>query len=1529
MLGRDLANDVWIRTFHSFCWHIWKNDPGKLIIENEEDFATEELTKVYQMCYQINRLQYHKFVDDKEILNTIKQWEKQRISSEGISNQQAPQICVDVYKKYKQILEEKDKDILEDSSNIFTKTQLFTNALLRDVPEVRTKWQEKFELIFVDEFQDTDPIQYEIIKSLAGEHTNLRVVGDDDQSIYGWRGADIQNILNFENDYSTAKKPITLGQNYRSTRKIVEASRALAEFNPDRREKDLFTRKSKDTDPKVIHLHCENGEEEAATIADFIARSIKDGREPRDFTILCRSTKSQSPVFEEAFKYSGIPLHVVEDLSDIPTNKVSIMTIHKSKGLEFPNVFVAGVCSGLLPHYNSKEEDWGEELRLLYVAMTRAKNWLCLSSYEVDTKHKRGRSPFLKYIPKSLLESVKTLANTSIPPHPNEMKTTVPEEPPDYEPLPEKLLGSGMTVIGIDPGNIGARETNVGWSVTQKVSDGYSVLDHNTEHPIGNKEDRLEKIEHTINRLVALYSPDAIAVEKLEVATRKAKEDWFLYVAGCVAAISTIADRHGIECRRYTPQEVKYAATGDKQADKAQVEQDVKKQSNLIKAIRTDHEADAIAVSLCYLRSHLNSSRFEGNKRKQKCYETGCDYLNRGQYDAAASKFQEAINIDPIYTNAHCGLGRAYIGQGDLETAENAAKTALRLGENNHPDSQKLLNAIKCYRLGCNFVNNNQFDEAIIVFQESINMEPIFIQAHCGLSRAYLGVGNLEAAKNVVQKSLRFRDNHPPVQNLSHAIGFYNAGLNFLNDRRYNDAIDKLKEAIDKEPIFIQAHYRLGLVYFENGTLEASEQSANDTLELNTNYQPALALLDNIRRAYVDMGYEALEELDLTEAEKYANKAFLIDEDCQLAHKLFESIKQAYYKQACDYLSNKQYSKAISEFNKLISKDPNFIDAYCGLSKTYLGQRSLREAQHYANEVLKLEKNYQPALQVLKDIRREYYERGMSYLGQGDLISAEKSAKEVLRYDPNCQLAHNLLEAIKQAYYNRGHDHLNNRRYDEAITAFEETIDKYPDFTVVYCGLSQAYLGKGNLAAAANSAKEALRLESNCQLALLILENVKQRYCELGTDYLKQWNLIAAENAANGALELDNDYQPAYMLLENVRQAYYESACNHLGNQQFGEAIATFKVVVDRYPNFTEAHCGLAQAYLEQGDDLTAAKVSVQNALRIDPDYPVALALLEGIMREYYNRSIALIDVGEYITAIDLLLEVDGIDPNNKEVCTNLADTYCLMGDDVEAANWYQKLIDIDPNDKIAYIELGNACYNMGEYEKAVSSFQGASELDPKCEKAYNYWKRADFKLQKDREMESDQMIRIPGDKYINEFYIDIYLVTNAEYKVFVDQNPEWHKERVSSCYDRSDYLTDWNGGNYPQGKDNHPVTYVDWYAAMAYALWLEKRLPTEAEWEKASRGHGGIKFVENYPLDHTSDIWEWCLNEHNSNSYGSSGGLNPIVGADNADEIVSNFKNVKTSRVARVLNSSKRRGNSPSFANFNYGFRCMSSGID
>ena len=519
---------------------------------------------------------------------------------------------------------------------------------------------------------------------------------------------------NFRWQYNPNAKVISLGQNYRSTQRIVTASRALAEFNPDRREKELFTWNCEGE--KVKYLHYENDEEEASTIAAFIHRAIdQGGRQPSDFAVLYRTNK-QADAFKTAFKNLGIQCHVVLDSSDMETTGVSIMTIHKSKGLEFPNVFVTGICKDLLPHYyNRDEKDWAEELRLLYVAMTRAKNWLCLSSYEEDAISQRGQSPFLKldYIPTSLLESLETLENIP-PPNPQEMIVqTVAEEPAGYvEPLPEKLLGPDMTVLGIDPGI-----QNVGWSITQKSPAGYIVLRYGTQTTT-RWQDTLVQTKNKINELLASHRPDAIAVEKLEGA----KEEWFRYVAGCVATIRSVADQHGIECHLYTPQHVKYVATDNRNASKEDVQRGVMRMCSLQQIPEPHHSADAIATSLCYLRSYLSSSRFEGNTRKQENYNSGLAHLDNEKYSEAITDFNEAINIDPIDAEIHCGLGRACLGQGDLKVGENAAKKAIRLKENNYPDAQNLLKAIECYRSGCNSLNNSEWNMAIDKFQESINL---------------------------------------------------------------------------------------------------------------------------------------------------------------------------------------------------------------------------------------------------------------------------------------------------------------------------------------------------------------------------------------------------------------------------------------------------------------------------------------------------------------------------------------------------------------------------------------------------------------------------------------------------------------------------------------------------------------------------------------------------------------------------------------------------------------------------------------
>ncbi len=334
IIENELSNNIWISTFHSFCGSVVNADLEPLRIEYDQEPTVKELLRLKseRIRAEIDYIQHHHFPEPDDVLPFITPYEESNINSsdarEYMLDPQMEGIYVDTLKKYEH---------LADDDSPYTRVQLLTYLLFRDVPEVKKKWQEKFDLIFVDEYQDTDQVQYKIIKALSERHQNLRVVGDDDQGIYGWRGANIQNILNFEKNHLNPKV-ISLGHNYRSTRQIVNTSRALIDFNPDRREKKIFT--DNPEGDKVKHLHCEDREAEASTIAGFISRAIQSGWTADDFVVLCHSTDQQAAPFKEAFDNSGITPHVVESSSDMPANSVSIMTIHKSKGLEFKNVFV-------------------------------------------------------------------------------------------------------------------------------------------------------------------------------------------------------------------------------------------------------------------------------------------------------------------------------------------------------------------------------------------------------------------------------------------------------------------------------------------------------------------------------------------------------------------------------------------------------------------------------------------------------------------------------------------------------------------------------------------------------------------------------------------------------------------------------------------------------------------------------------------------------------------------------------------------------------------------------------------------------------------------------------------------------------------------------------------------------------------------------------------------------------------------------------------------------------------------------------
>ena len=219
---------------------------------------------------------------------------------------------------------------------------------------------------------------------------------------------------------------------------------------------------------------------------------------------------------------------------------------------------------------------------------------------------------------------------------------------------------------------------------------------------------------------------------------------------------------------------------------------------------------------------------------------------------------------------------------------------------------------------------------------------------------------------------------------------------------------------------------------------------------------------------------------------------------------------------------------------------------------------------------------------------------------------------------------------------------------------------------------------------------------------------------------------------------------------------------------------------------------------------------------------------------------------------------------------------------------------------------------------------------------------------------------------YVDAFYMDETEVTNTQFKEFLLENPQWQKGRVNAKFANSVYLNLWNGNNYPNGKGNHPVVYVNWYAAMAYAEWANKRLPTEAEWEYAARGgRKGKKYpngntitardanfsphvkdttpVGEYPengyklYDMAGNVWEWCLDEYDGEFYFTfqRNGVtrNPLSGANSVEWVMDNFTNVKSSRVLRggswnlnatYVRCARRHNKEPLYTYKFFGFRCV-----
>lgn len=293
-----------IATFHAACGRILRRDIHHLGFDSSfaiyDDRDSERLLK--DLLKELN-LDDKKFAP-KAIAARIDDWKNKGLHPVDLGNLSHSDIynkrVAEIYKSYQERL--KRCNALD-----FGDLMLLTVQLLKEHPAVLEHYQERFQWILVDEYQDTNPVQYELIRLLAGERRNLCVVGDEDQSIYSWRGADIRNILEFEKDFPSVKT-IRLEQNYRSTSTILEAAGAVVKQNYGRKGKTLWT-----DNPQGEPIHYERVESDRDE-ARFVARQISRLQQsciPLTEIAVFYRTNAQSRLIEEALAGEAIPYHLV------------------------------------------------------------------------------------------------------------------------------------------------------------------------------------------------------------------------------------------------------------------------------------------------------------------------------------------------------------------------------------------------------------------------------------------------------------------------------------------------------------------------------------------------------------------------------------------------------------------------------------------------------------------------------------------------------------------------------------------------------------------------------------------------------------------------------------------------------------------------------------------------------------------------------------------------------------------------------------------------------------------------------------------------------------------------------------------------------------------------------------------------------------------------------------------------------------------------------------------------------------------
>jgi DNA helicase-2/ATP-dependent DNA helicase PcrA len=301
LAGTNLEG-IWLGTFHAMCARLLRREAGYLPFKNNFVIMDED-DQLLIMKHAVRDLNLDEKLYRPSVMAAIVSNAKNELilPEDYKSNSYREEVVKRVYTEYQ-------RQLTANNSVDFDDLLLYTVKLLVEHEDVRTRYARRFEHVLVDEFQDTNLAQYELLKLLSSHHHNLFVVGDEDQSIYRWRGADYRNVLRFEENFKDCTK-ILLEQNYRSTQNVLDAARAVIDRNTQRTPKRLFTERGQGN--KILLYEAVDDHAEAAYVVETI-RQLLEGKKGKgaDYAVMYR-TNAQSRLLEDAFLHAGIPYRIV------------------------------------------------------------------------------------------------------------------------------------------------------------------------------------------------------------------------------------------------------------------------------------------------------------------------------------------------------------------------------------------------------------------------------------------------------------------------------------------------------------------------------------------------------------------------------------------------------------------------------------------------------------------------------------------------------------------------------------------------------------------------------------------------------------------------------------------------------------------------------------------------------------------------------------------------------------------------------------------------------------------------------------------------------------------------------------------------------------------------------------------------------------------------------------------------------------------------------------------------------------------